>query len=77
MCLLDLFQWVGTATISEFLEQFYGLYWGMLREKEEEFWSEASAAYLRICLVEVAKWKCGTVEQVLVGGLLWLGGISW
>ena len=32
MCLLDLFQWVGgegglaTATISEFLEQFYGLY---------------------------------------------------
>ena len=44
MCLLELFQWVGggggelaTATIAEFLEPFYGLYWRMLREKEEEF----------------------------------------
>ena len=40
----------------------------MLREKEERFWCEGGAAYLPV-------WKqqsesVGTVEQVLVGGLL-------
>ena len=49
MCLLTLLWGLGgvsaTATIAEFLEPFYGLYWCMPREKEGGFWGEAGATY--------------------------------
>ena len=50
MFVLDLLRGVGrvltTASIAEFLEPFYGLYWCMSRQKKGRFWGEADAAYL-------------------------------
>ena len=70
MCLLDLFRGVGkvsvTATIAEFLEPFYGLYWCIPRKKEGGFWGEAGDLYL-----------FSGSNEVPVGGLLWLGSIYW
>ena len=46
----------------------------MPREKEGRFWGEAGAVYLCSGSNQVKVW--GTVQWVLVGGLLWLGVIS-
>ena len=62
----------ATTIIAEFLDPFYGMYWCMRREKEGRFCGETGAAYLSIRSNEVKVWG-----QVLVGGLLWLGGIPW
>ena len=42
--------------------------------KEGGFWGKKA---LCICLVEAIMCRCGDGGVVIVGGLLWLGGISW